>query len=214
MTPRMYYLDDGGRLSTAPGRKARADRFLYDPRHPVPTRGGSVCCNFAVFPWGPLDQRPLGTRPDVLVYQTAVLEDDLEVTGSVQAVLHVSTSVPDTDFTAKLVDLYPDGRRRLVCDGILRLRYRDGLDRPKQVKPGEVVRAVIPAGVTSHVFLAGNRVRLEISSSNFPRFDRNPNTGRPVAEETRWKTAEQSVWRGAMRASHLVLPVVPRVAVR
>ena len=209
MTPRAYYLDDVGKLSPVPSRKSHSDRFTYDPRHPVPTRGGSVCCNFKVFPWGPMDQRPLGDRADVLVFQSAPLDNDLDVTGAVQAVLYVSTSAPDTDFTAKLVDLYPDGRRRLLCDGILRLRYREGLEHPKFVKAGEVVKAAIAVGVTSHVFLTGHRVRLEISSSNFPRFDRNPNTGRPIADETHWRTAEQSVWHGTGRASHLLLPVVP-----
>lgn len=215
MTPRPYYLNSAGRLSLEPPRKAEVHLYVYDPALPVPTRGGAVCCNFKFLPWGPADQRPIGSRPDILVFETEPLSAGVEATGPVQAVLFVSTSAPDTDFTAKLVDVGPDGRQRLLCDGILRLRYRNGLEKAEMLPPGQVARIVIPAGVTSHVFRPGHRIRLDISSSNFPRFDRNPNTGRPVADETEWRQAQQSVWQGGRRASHLVLPVVPlRVAVR
>src|SRR5262249_41883554 len=156
------------------------DRFVFDPLRPVPTRGGSVCCNPAVFPWGPLDQRPVESRPDVLVYTTGALKKDVEVTGPIRVVLYAATSAPDTDFTAKLVDVFPDGMARNLTDGILRLRYRESLERVTLATPGQAYKFSIDAGVTSNVFLKGHRIRLEISSSNFPRFDRNPNTGKLV----------------------------------
>lgn len=213
--PKAFYLDSRARLSARSPHQVHSDHYLYDPAKPVPTVGGAVCCNPRTQPWGPLDQRPIGARPDVLVFQTEPLSADLEATGPVQAVLFVSSSAADTDFAAKLVDVGPDGRERLVCDGLLRLRYRNGLERAELLTPGEVARIVISAGVTSHVFRTGHRIRLAVSSSNFPRFDRNPNTGRPVASETEWRTAQQSVWYGGRRASHLLLPVIPtRVAVR
>jgi putative CocE/NonD family hydrolase len=215
MSPRAYYLCSDGRLCPRPSWKAGARRYSYEPSNPVPTLGGAICCNFKAFPWGPADQRPIGTRPDVLIFETSALTQAVEATGPVQAVLYVSSSATDTDFTAKLIDVGPDGRQRLVCDGILRLRYRNGLGRAEVLTPGEVARIVVPSGVTSHVFGPGHRIRLDVSSSNYPRFDRNPNTGKPVADEIEWRTAEQTVWFGGRRASHLLLPVVPaRVAVR
>jgi uncharacterized protein len=191
-------------------RAADRDDFIYDPRSPVPTRGGAVCCNPKIFPWGPMDQRPVETRPDVLVYTTALLREDLEVTGTVRAVLYVSTSSRDTDFTAKLVDVYPDGYARNLTDGIMRLRYRNSLERPELAKPGEVYRITIDAGVTSNVFLAGHRVRLEVSSSNFPRFDRNSNTGQARADDSVFIIARQTVYHGLQYPSHLLLPVIPQ----
>ena len=161
----------------APGpRKSGQEQYTYDPRHPTPTRGGAICCNPKVFPWGPMDQHDVESRSDVLVFSSAPLKNDLEVTGEVHAVLYVATSAPDTDFTAKLVDVSPDGQTRNLCDGILRLRYRKGLQRPELAKPGEIYAISIPAGVTSNLFKSGHRIRVEIASSNFPRFDRNPNT--------------------------------------
>ncbi len=197
-----------GRLSHRPSASAPADRFIYDPRKPVPTAGGAICCNAAVLPPGPLDQRLVERRPDVLVYTSDPLMQDLEVTGPVRAVLWVSTSAPDTDFTAKLVDVHPDGYARILTDGILRLRYRESLARPVPARPGAVYEITVDAGVTSNVFLRGHRIRLEISSSNFPRFDRNLNTGRPVADDKELRRATQMVWHDAARPSHLLLPVV------
>jgi putative CocE/NonD family hydrolase len=197
-----------GALTLKPGRDAY-DTFQYDPRHPAPTAGGPICCNPRVWAWGPMDQRTVELRDDVLVYSTEPLKRDIEVTGAVRVVLHVRTSAPDTDFTAKLVDVFPDGHARNLCDGALRLRYREGLTRAKLAKPDEVYEITIPAGVTSNVFRAGHRVRLEVSSSNFPRFDRNPNTGRPIADERELRVAQQTVYHGAQRPSYVVLPVVP-----
>jgi uncharacterized protein len=216
--PTAFYLDSrgranslhgDGRLERHPRRRGTADRFVYDPRDPVPTAGGAVCCNPTLLPWGPLDQRAVEGRPDVLVYTSAALKRPLEVTGPVRALLYVSTSERDTDFTAKLVDVYPDGHARNLCDGILRLRYRESMERPLAATPGEVYAITIDAGVTSNVFLKGHRLRLEVSSSNFPRFDRNPNTGRRIADERELRRAAQSVYHGRLHPSQLLLPVVP-----
>ena len=198
-----------GMLAPEPASHEDTDSFTYDPRRPVPTQGGSVCCDPKVIPWGPMDQRKVEAREDVLVYTSAPLKKDLEVTGTVRLRLHVATTAPDTDFTAKLVDVAPDGFARNLCDGILRLRYRNGLDKVVLAKAGEVYSVQIEVGVTSNVFRAGHRIRLDISSSNFPRFDRNPNTGRLGADETELRTARQTVYHGKVRASQLILPVVP-----
>ncbi len=205
-----FYLDAGGQLGNKPEPHAAPDTFVYDPRNPVPTMGGAVCCNPRVFPWGPLDQRPVEKRPDVLVYSTTPLASAMEVTGPVKVVLHVASSAPDTDFTAKLVDVFPDGTARNLTDGILRMRYRDSLEAPKVMTPGEVYKVTIDAGVTSNVFLAGHRIRVEISSSNFPRFDRNPNTGGLVADANAKETrkAMQTVYHEHERYSYALLPVV------
>lgn len=201
-------LDGDGTLRDQPLRRGVEDRFVYDPGAPVPTRGGAVCCNPRVFPWGPMDQRPVERRPDVLVYTTAPLARDVEAIGPVKVVLYAATSARDTDFTAKLVDVFPDGEARNLTDGILRLRYRKTVEKEELATPGEVYRIVIDAGVTSNVFLKGHRIRVEISSSNFPRFDRNPNTGRPVAQETRWERAAQTIYHDRSRPSQLVLQVM------
>lgn len=202
-------LDGDGELDWKTHKSDKPDRFTYDPRHAVPTLGGAVCCNPKVFPWGPYDQRPVESRPDVLVYTSAPLKHELEVTGPVRVVIYASTDVPDTDFTAKLIDVFPSGEARNLTDGLLRMRYRNGLDRALTAHPGEVYALTIDAGVTSNVFLAGHRIRIEISSSNFPRFDRNPNTGRPVADETAMRKADQTVYHGREFPSHIVLPIVP-----
>ena len=198
--------------SRAEKKKDKPDQFVYDPRRPVPTRGGSVCCDPKIFPWGPMDQRPVEQRSDVLVYTSAAMKRDLEVTGPVRVVLYASTSAPDTDFTAKLVDVFPSGEARNLTDGILRVRYRHGLEQTEAARPGEIYALTIDAGVTSNVFLKGHRLRIEISSSNFPRFDRNPNTGRAFADETALRAAHQSVFHGALYPSHVLLPLVPEPA--
>jgi hypothetical protein len=185
------------------------DSFVYDPQKPVPTMGGALCCDPKLMPWGPMDQRSVEGRDDVLVYTSAPLKRDLEVTGTIRVQLWISSSAPDTDFTAKLVDVFPNGHARNLCDGILRVRYRDGLDKVHLMKPGEIAPVTIDVGVTSNVFRAGHRVRLDISSSNFPRFDRNPNTGRPVADETELRSARQTLYHGPGYPSRIVLPVVP-----
>jgi putative CocE/NonD family hydrolase len=147
-------------------------------------------------------------RRDVLVYTTAPLRKDVEVVGPVRVVLYAVTSARDTDFTAKLVDVFPDGRARNLTDGILRLRYRKSLEKPELARPGEICKLTIDAGVTGNVFQKGHRIRMEISSSNFPRFDRNPNTGEPVADATELRKAAQTIYHDARRPSYLLLPVL------
>jgi putative CocE/NonD family hydrolase len=205
-------LQGDGELGETHAKLGGEDRFVYDPHNPVPTQGGAVCCNPKVFPWGPMDQRTVENRRDVLVYSTGRLIEDTEVTGPISLVLFASTSAPDTDFTGKLVDVYPDGRAINLTDGSLRVRYRNGLDKPKLLKPGETVKYMMDLGVTSNVFKKGHRIRLEISSSNFPRFDRNPNTGRAIADETQLVKAQQTVYHSLARRSYLLLPVIPMSA--
>jgi putative CocE/NonD family hydrolase len=204
-----YYIGLGGQLGNKPDPQSKPESFVYDPRDPVPTVGGAVCCDSRVFPWGPLDQRQVEKRRDVLVYTTTPLGTPMEVTGPVKVVLYVASSAPDTDFTAKLVDVFPDGSARNLTDGILRMRYRDSLETPKLMMPGEVYKVTVDAGVTSNVFLAGHRIRVEISSSNFPRFDRNPNTGGTVADTKEARRAVQTVYHEYKRYSYVLLPVVP-----
>ena len=203
-----------GVLADEPARHTPPDSYVYDPNKPVPTTGGAVCCDSSKFPWGPMDQRPVEKRHDVLVYTTAPLPSDLEVTGPIKLILYASSTAPDTDFTAKLIDVFPNGEARNLTDGILRARYRDSLESPKHLKPGEVYRMTIDAGVTSNVFRAGHLIRLEVSSSNFPRFDRNPNTGRPIADETELVKATQTIFHDRDRHSYLLLPEVPAPARR
>ncbi len=212
-----FYLESKGHANTVSGdgvltdkmkRKDTPDSYTFDPHNPVPTLGGAVCCNPKIFPWGPMDQRLAERRSDVLVYTTPPLKKDLEVTGPIQVVLSISSSAPDTDFTAKLVDVFPDGSTHNLTDGILRARYRNSLESPALMKPGTIYPLRIDAGVTSNVFKAGHSIRLEISSSNFPRFDRNPNTGRTVADDTEFRLARQTVYHDRQTPSYVLLPVI------
>jgi len=196
---------DGELSLTAPGSE-RPDRFDYDPQNPVPTIGGRLCCGQALPP-GPADQRPNESRSDVLIFSTPPLAQDVEVTGFVSLDLFASTSAADTDFTALLADVAPDGYARLLTDGIVRAsRYQDG---PK-VRPGEVNKYTIDLWATGNVFKAGHRIRLYISSSNFPRFNRNLNTGDNLAESSRSVKAHQAIYHDGPFTSALVLPVIPR----
>jgi putative CocE/NonD family hydrolase len=216
-----WYLGSGGSANTLNGdgalndalpspkhAGAPADHFVYNPRDPVPTRGGSVCCNPEVFPWGPMDQREIEQRNDVLVYTSKSLAHDLQVAGPVSVQLYITTTARDTDFTAKLVDVYPDGTARNLTDGILRLRYRNSLDKAELAAPGTVYPVTVDAGVTGNVFRKGHKIRLEISSSNFPRFDRNPNTGKPIVDETHLLSATQTILHDAAHVSRLDLTVI------
>ena len=215
---KIFYLESSGQanslsgdgvLTEGPARKTVADAFVFDPYTPVPTRGGAVCCNPRIFAWGPMDQRPVEQRKDVLVYSSKALKHDVEAIGPVQAVLYVASSARDTDFTAKLVDVFPDGTARILTDGILRLRYRDSLEKPELAKAGQIYRVTVDAGVTSNVFLKGHRIRVEISSSNFPRFDRNSNTGGQVEQATKLVKASQTIYHDSTHPSCLVLKVLP-----
>lgn len=198
-----------GQLAAEPHRADAKDDFTFDPKKPVPTVGGAVCCDPKIFPWGPLDQRNVEARNDVLVFTSAAVKSEMEVTGPIRVLLYVSSTAIDTDFTAKLVDVFPDGYARNLTDGILRMRYRQSIEQPLLAKPGTIYPIVIDAGVTSNVFKSGHRIRLEVSSSNFPRFDRNPNTGRAIAEETDLRAAAQTVYHGRQHPSHVLLPVIP-----
>jgi putative CocE/NonD family hydrolase len=207
--PTRYYLRAGGELSTHPPGTEAPDRYAYDPANPVPTHGGALLMA-PEFPAGPRDQRSVEARSDVLVYSTPVLERDMEVTGPVTVELWASSSAPDTDFVARLVDVYPDGRSYNLTDGILRARYRRGLD-PQLLQPGAPERFEIDLWATSNVFRAGHRVRLHITSSNFPRWDRNPNTGNTFGADTAadLRVAEQTILHDAEHPSFVLLPVVP-----
>ncbi|MBV9296500.1 MAG: CocE/NonD family hydrolase [Acidobacteriaceae bacterium] len=188
--------------------KAEPDAFTYDPKDPAPTIGGALCCDAKLLPPGPLDQTPVELRQDVLVYTSAPLPENLEVTGPVRAVLYIATSVNDTDFTAKLVDVQRNGQPLLVTDGIQRLRYRLSLDKPVFVKRNTAYQISIDAGVTSYVFPAGHRIRIEVSSSNFPRFDRNLNSSRPNGDETKMTKARQTVFHEKGYPSAVILPLI------
>jgi hypothetical protein len=215
-----FYLDSHGDANTAngngaltlhPGEDHVPDHFTYDPQNPVPTTGGAVCCNPKLMPPGPLEQSTIEQRQDVLVYTSQPLREDLEVTGPVGATIYVATSANDTDFSAKLVDVFPDGRALLVTDGIARLRYRMSLASPVFVRRNFPYQVHIDAGVTSWSFAREHRIRLEISSSNFPRYDRSLNTNRPNADELKVTRAYQTVYHEKRYPSVLVLPVIPRV---
>ncbi|HWF48321.1 MAG TPA: CocE/NonD family hydrolase [Bryobacteraceae bacterium] len=205
-------VDGDGLLSWHAVPKEPLDQFTYDPKNPVPTIGGAICCNAKVMPPGPLDQSPVEGRNDVLVYTSAPLTEDVEVTGPVRVVLYVSTSANDSDFTAKLVDVQPDGQPLLVTDGIQRLRYRLSLTTPVFVKRNTTYQIGVDAGVTSYVFEPGHRIRLEVSSSDFPHFDRNFNTTKPIADETRMVKARQTIYHRPGYLSAIILPVIPHTS--
>ncbi|MBI4421614.1 MAG: CocE/NonD family hydrolase [Gemmatimonadetes bacterium] len=201
---------DGTLAAAAPGNEP-PDRYVYDPANPVPSRGGPVCCTgTADAPAGSFDQSEVEARPDVLVYTTRPLSQGVEVTGPIELVLYVSSDQLDTDFTGKLVDVYPDGKAYNVQEGILRARYREGFSKKVWMKPGEVYEVKIDLQATSNYFGPGHRIRLEVSSSNFPRFDRNLNTGGNNYDETTWKVASNTIHHSARYPSHVVLPVIPQ----
>lgn len=198
------HLRSAGALSlTPPLTTEPPETYAYDPLHPVPTLGGGNL----VIPAGPYDQRPVLNRPDVLVYQTPVLAEPWEITGSVGVELYASSDCLDTDFTAKLCDVYPDGRVMLVTDGILRARHRLRMDGEDLLVPGEVVRLTIGLSETAIVFNAGHRILVAVSSSNAPRFDVNPNTGEPFMQQTTTLVAHNTVYHEPGYPSRLLLPL-------
>ena len=223
-----FYLHSGGALLTStPAPGAQPFQYDYDPTHPVPTIGGTVTSGEPVMVGGAFDQREaarffgseqpgraLADRPDVLVFQTEPLTDDVEVTGPVEADLWISSDCVDTDFTIKLVDVYPanqdypQGFAMNVTDGIARVRYRDSWEQPALMTPGEVYRVQVSAFPTGNLFVRGHRIRLDISSSNFPHFDLNYNTGEPEGKATSVRVAHNTVFVDAARPSHVVLPIV------
>jgi putative CocE/NonD family hydrolase len=224
-----YYLRPDGALATdAPVEAGDVLSFDYDPKNPVPSIGGSITSGAPVMEGGAFDQHeserffgcrppylPLATRPDILVFQTAPLAEAVEVIGPIQVRLWVSSDCPDTDFTAKLVDVYPPnadyphGFAMNVTSGILRCRYRESWENPSMMTPGKTYAITVEAFPTANRFEAEHRIRLDISSSNFPHFDVNPNTGEPEGLSRRTKIATNSVWMDADRPSHVILPIVP-----
>ena len=206
-------LHGDGRLSRdEPSANNRPDHFIYDPLNPVPNMGGGLCCNEAKTNGGQYDQRSVEIRPDVLCFTTEILESPVEVTGPVTVTLYASSSAVDTDFTAKLVDVCPCGCVYNLTDGIIRARYRNGTDRQELMTPGEVYLFEIDLWATSNVFKAGHRIRVEISSSNFPRFDRNPNTGGVIATTRREEciVAHQTIHHSQQYPSRITLPIIPQ----
>ena len=199
-----------GALSTSAPDKERVDGFVYDPANPVPTVGGPLCCDPVHLAPGARDQKDVEARPDVLIYSTPPLDADLEVTGPVTLALFAKSSAVDTDFTAKLVDVYPDGRAINLTEGILRARYRESTSEAKPIVPGQVYEYKIDLWSTSNVFLKGHRIRLEVSSSNFPRFDRNLNTGKDASTDSAFAKATNIILHDGGHPSALILPVVPR----
>jgi len=216
--PTKYFLHSQGRANTghgngslstlAPGAEP-SDKFVYDPAKPVPTIGGPLCCDSDHLAPGPRDQRSVEERDDVLVYSTSVLEHDLEVTGPIRLEFFAASSALDTDFTAKLLDVAPDGTAINLTEGILRARYRDSQAIPAPLIPGRAYLFSIDLWATSNVFRSGHRLRLELSSSNFPRFDRNLNTGELAANSATWVTATNIIFHDKTHPSALILPVVP-----
>ena len=186
----------------------KKDEFDYDPQNPVPTIGGRLCCGGALAP-GPADQRPNETRSDVLVFSTPVLTEDTEVTGYVSVELYASTSAVDTDFTALLVDVDESGYARFLTDGIVRARYRESTKEASPITPGKIYKYTIDLWATANVFKAGHRIRVYISSSNFPRFNRNMNTGEDIINSSNSVRAKQTIYHDREHSSVLILPVIP-----
>ncbi len=199
-----------GRISTdKPAADEPPDHYVYDPANPVPSRGGHSCCTPDVAPVGPANQVDVEARADVLVYSTPNLDHAVEVTGPVSLTLYGASSAVDTDWTAKLVDVFPDGHAINLNNGIVRARFRESLKRPTPITPGQIYKYVINVWPTSNVFLPGHQIRLEVSSSNFPHYDRNPNTGHPFGVDSAMWPAFQTVYHDAEHASVLTLPIMP-----
>ena len=197
-------LNDGTLAVEPPGGSEDPDSFLYDPADPVPTRGG----NTLGLPGGVFDQREVDAR--CLTFTSEPLREELEVTGPVKAVIYGMSSAPDTDWVVRLLDVHPDGYARNLCDGILRARYRNSFQYPELLDPGKVYSFEIDLWATSNVFLPGHRIRVSVTSSCFPRFDRNLNTGGPIHQEASGQVAINTVLHDALRPSHVVLPVIER----
>ena len=212
-----YFLHSGGKanslrgngsLSTSAPKSEPPDSYVYDPGDPVPTVGGPLCCAQELIEPGPRDQRSVESRNDVLVYSIGPLGQDLNVTGPVKATLFVKSTAVDTDFTGKLVDVAPDGFAKDVAEGILRMRYRDSREHALLMNPGQAYEVTLDLWATSNVFLRGHTLRLEISSSNFPRFDRNLNTGEEIKNGRRFVSATNTILHDDQHPSALILPII------
>ena len=214
-----YYLHSRGKANTLNGNGSLSpdspgdeppDVYVYNPIDPVPTSGGGLCCDPGHMDSGAFDHRSIETREDVLVYSTPPLSEDVEVTGPITVTLFASSSAPDTDFTAKLLDVGDCGFARNLTDGIIRARYRTPRTPASLIQPGQVYEYTIDLWATSNLFKKGHQIRLEISSSNFARFDRNMNTGEPIGADGHFVTALQTVFHSSEYPSHVTLPIVPR----
>jgi putative CocE/NonD family hydrolase len=197
-----------GTLSQVAPHSEESDQYSYDPRDPVPTTGGPLCCDSVHLPAGPRDQRSVELRKDVLVYSAAPFAHDTEVTGSIVVELYVKSTAVDTDFTAKLMDVWPTGYAQNLSEGILRARYRESQSVPSLLVPGQVYKIKLDLEATSNVFRAGHVLRLEISSSNFPRFDRNLNSGEGDANTPHLVTATNTILHDEKHPSALILSTV------
>jgi putative CocE/NonD family hydrolase len=202
-------LEGGGALSTTAPAEEKPDQYMYDPNDATPTIGGPLCCGALPSGIGPEDQRPAEARGDVLIFSSPAFTQDTEVTGPVSLDLYISSSAVDTDFTGKLVDVWPNGFAQNLTEGILRLRYRTSQEKPELANPGDVYQISLDLWATSNVFLPGHKLRLEVSSSNFPRFDRNLNTGENQARGTHMVKATNVIYHDKSRPSALILPIVP-----
>ncbi|PYU93137.1 MAG: X-Pro dipeptidyl-peptidase [Acidobacteria bacterium] len=211
-----FYLASGGSANSARGdgrlsgekpAGAPSDTYAYDPNNPAPTTGGNNCCGAPTLA-GPRDQRPVEARHDVLVYTSDILREPLPIAGPVKLRLHASTDGRDTDWMAKLVDVFPTGYAMNVAEGALRARFRRGLDRMELLRPNEVYEFAVDLVGTANVFLPGHRIRVDVTSSNFPQFDRNPNTGEDLGVSERVRVARQTIFHTAEQPSHIVLPIV------
>jgi putative CocE/NonD family hydrolase len=216
-----FFLSSGGKANTLNGDGVLAasapasdtpDRFEYDPMNPVPSLGGNVCCTGNAITAGSFDQRRNEERPDVLVYTTEPLKEGIEVSGPIEVTLYVSSEAKDTDFTVKLIDVYPDGRAYNLDETIQRMRYRDGYDKPEvRMQAGKVYKVTLGPLNTSNYFDAGHRIRIEISSSNFPRFDRNLNTGGRNWDESKGVVARNAVHHSRQYPSEVKITVVKKL---
>jgi putative CocE/NonD family hydrolase len=200
---RFYLHADGALRRTAPEGPDAELSYRYDPHDPVPTLGGQNL----YLAQGPVDQRPVESRPDVLVFTTDALTQPLEVSGRIVAKLYVSSDCPDTDFTAKLSDVYPDGRSMLVCDGILRARFHESFEREEFLEPGKVYELTVDLWSTSIIFNKGHRIRVDVSSSNAPRFEPNPNSGGSYGDGQPPRIATNTLHLSSRHPSHVILPV-------
>ncbi len=215
---RTYYFDSGGKANSrygdgvltesVPG-DSPPDHYSYDPEVPTPARGGSICCTGGAVPEGAVDQRPLEVRSDLLAYTTAPLKSGLEVTGPIHARLYVSSDAPDTDFVVKLTDVAPDGTSYIIQEGIMRARYRQGYDSQVMMADGELYEIEVDLQATSNWFAPGHRIRVLVASANFPRWDRNLNTGGKNWDESEGIVANNTIHHSAQYPSHIVLPVLP-----
>jgi uncharacterized protein len=200
-----------GVLTSTNAKVDVSDQFIYDPMNPVPSYGGNVCCTGNAVTGGAFDQRQMELRPDILVYTSEPFKDPMEVSGPIDVTLYVSSDAKDTDFTVKVLDVYPNGPAYNLDETIQRVRYREGYDKsPIWMEPGKIYKVVLQPMVTSNYFETGHRLRIEVSSSNFPRFDRNMNTGGNNYDEVKGVVAHNAVHHSAQYPSQVTISIVKR----